>query len=715
MNRLPIFCFVFFFLFVSVAPINATPSESNKDSLETISLLRLSEQNKNASKALAYAMESLLLAKKLNSHYLMAKVYCRLTYLYRQERAAMVFVYDSLYLTYAVKSNNSLFHFDALQLTIKDYLNINDLHNAERYLLQMDTLMVDNTDETRLCVNEQLRAFYYTKKFKPRDGLVHAKKSLKYAENIKNRLLKGRSLHHIAECFSYSFKNDSAAIYYFSALDEFKAIADGYEMAGCYYGLAFINQVSANMPKAIEYYNTAQRTYQQSGFPIDAAHINFQLAEIYFSRQKTDSAGVVIKNAVREFEKYKFEQGKSIAYSYLSRYYRLTNQKDSANYYMDISAKGLSKQNNPLFDFFRDSHDAIMKIQEGDILGGETMSKKLVAKMRDIFPAEVLQASAAKVALITDSSSQIRDYTSSLLKGDTTDLILDNTLVNPFTGTNVLLDSIVSMKVQNQVAQIESKYRVKEARDSTLLAQQQGRLLQEKLTKRNLILIFSLILLAAAIALTYTQVKGRQRANAEKKRALEDQVIIRNLKEELDHRVDNTLNNIGAIIRRVKEKSTDNSSFELLEQKIDPLIQLYKILKENKSSTIELQDYFEQLCAGLKSFYDHQDNVKIMIDAPVEMPGSKAGRIGLILNELVTNSFKHAFTEDGHGTITIRCYQTDDQQYLLSVSDSGNCIPLANTNGSRKGLKLVKLLAHELEAKIVEKRNEGIEFEFYFF
>jgi two-component sensor histidine kinase len=703
------------FLVALALNVNATPVFQRNDSLAVLRYLTLSEKSKDGKKALAYATNGLVIAKRINSNDLMAKAYCQLSYLYRQERKGLVFIYDSLYLFYAKAAGNRDLQFDALQLTIKDYLNVNKSAHSEKYIAYLDTLIADSKNENQLCVNEQVRSFYYTKKFKPREALTHALASLKHAEQGDNPTLKGRSLLHIGDSYAYLFKNDSAATYYFDALKLFNTLDDKYELGNCYNSLGFVYQSSANLPAALNNYRNAKAEYIKAEFPIDAAYIDLAIAEIFLTQKKTDSAGMVIKEAARQFEKYKFDQGRAISYLYLSRYYKLINNQDSASYYKEISNQKFTKENNSLLDFFSIGHNAIMEIQQGNIAKGEAMARELTGQMPGIFPSQVLESAAKKVVVKKELEARQNDYTLNILTGDTADLTFSNTLINPFTGADVTLDSILSVKVQRQVAEVEARYKVKQAQDSMQLARKEGVVLKEKVRQRSMIVVFSFILLLALSGILMLAIKSRKRANLEKKRALEDELLIKHLRDELDHRVDNTLNNISAIIRMVKDKSSDSRSFAMLEQKIDPLITLYKILKENQSGNILVQDYFEQLCGGLKAFYDHHNRVEIVVNANVEMPGNKAGRIGLILNELVTNSFKHAFAENSEGQIRVSCEQGDDGQYFMSVADSGNGMAVNIPGENRRGLRLVKLLAHELQAKIIEKKKEGVEFEFYFF
>jgi two-component sensor histidine kinase len=90
--------------------------------------------------------------------------------------------------------------------------------------------------------------------------------------------------------------------------------------------------------------------------------------------------------------------------------------------------------------------------------------------------------------------------------------------------------------------------------------------------------------------------------------------------------------------------------------------------------------------------------------------------VGLMVNELVTNAFKHAFpnNENQRGEIWVACKKDVAGGYNLHVSDSGIGFKETVVNINSKGLMQVKALAEQLSASISEKSGEGVVFEFYF-
>jgi two-component sensor histidine kinase len=96
--------------------------------------------------------------------------------------------------------------------------------------------------------------------------------------------------------------------------------------------------------------------------------------------------------------------------------------------------------------------------------------------------------------------------------------------------------------------------------------------------------------------------------------------------------------------------------------------------------------------------------------------------LGIIVNELVSNSLKHAFTEKQEGEIRIRlCMKEKDSElhksiFCLTISDNGKGIPenIELENVESLGLQLVSTLVDQLDGEIELKRAQGTEFKITF-
>lgn len=278
--------------------------------------------------------------------------------------------------------------------------------------------------------------------------------------------------------------------------------------------------------------------------------------------------------------------------------------------------------------------------------------------------------------------------------------------INPYTADLPRFNSQYNELFNRQITEMETRYRTKIKDDSLKNVINENKISQLKIDRQNwLILLVSVIAFAVAVIL-YQINKERKRIVAEKK-------TIEVLKAEADHRVQNTLSTINSIIRIVKSQSGDKQYFNLLEERIDPLMILYQKLSSKKEEKVELQDYFEEICNRLKKAYGNI-NVEVNVFAPVIMEGKRAGITGLIVNELVTNSFKYAFKEKQAGVISVVCEKDEKDGYKLKVSDSGTGFTRSPASVSSKGLLLVSALAGQLKARVTERPEAGAVFEFYF-
>jgi two-component sensor histidine kinase len=168
--------------------------------------------------------------------------------------------------------------------------------------------------------------------------------------------------------------------------------------------------------------------------------------------------------------------------------------------------------------------------------------------------------------------------------------------------------------------------------------------------------------------------------------------------QEIHHRVKNNLQIILSIIRlqslevndpKIREKLTD------LEYRINAIAKTYTMLLNNDEDLeeINMQAYIETLLVDISESYDYISyKIDIITDIDATLPIKESIYIGLIINELVTNSYKHAFT-DGTGSITIKLKE-EKNHYTLIVEDSGPGFDIGRKQ-QNLGLKLIHTLVHD--------------------
>ncbi len=164
------------------------------------------------------------------------------------------------------------------------------------------------------------------------------------------------------------------------------------------------------------------------------------------------------------------------------------------------------------------------------------------------------------------------------------------------------------------------------------------------------------------------------------------------LYRELNHRVKNNFQMILSLIKlQIFKASTPLIKEELttIKDRINSIAHLYEMLKIKGDKPLKSEEYFQNIVDNIKKGFDIK--VTITYEIRYDLPIDKLIYCGLILNELVTNSFKYAFEQEG--TVDIALYREEDSLYL-TIKDNGKGYPPANKRDSL-GLTIIETLVHK--------------------
>ena len=190
---------------------------------------------------------------------------------------------------------------------------------------------------------------------------------------------------------------------------------------------------------------------------------------------------------------------------------------------------------------------------------------------------------------------------------------------------------------------------------------------------------------------------------AEINRQLQEKEI---LLSEVHHRVKNNLAIISGLLFMQAESVNDIKVKQLLtesQSRIKSMAIIHDQLYKNENfSEIDIQNYLKELTLKIASTYSIPTK-KIDIDIESNnfyLPISQALTIGLIINELVTNSYKYAFPVHSNGKIKIRFNKNEN--YFFSVKDNGVGYPTSEKldEVSSLGINLIKILAQQLKGEV---------------
>ncbi len=181
------------------------------------------------------------------------------------------------------------------------------------------------------------------------------------------------------------------------------------------------------------------------------------------------------------------------------------------------------------------------------------------------------------------------------------------------------------------------------------------------------------------------------------------------LLQELYHRTKNNMQVISSMLSLQSEYTKNKKMTEIfkeMENRIHSMALIHKKLYESKDlSNINMREYIYELMDLLKNSYRiSSDRISITYDmTDVHVLIDIAIPCGLILNELISNAFKHAFPKNSKGEINIKLNKTKDGIINLRIADNGTSASREfdlKTN-SKLGLKIVlALVEYQLKGNI---------------
>ncbi len=218
-----------------------------------------------------------------------------------------------------------------------------------------------------------------------------------------------------------------------------------------------------------------------------------------------------------------------------------------------------------------------------------------------------------------------------------------------------------------------------------------------------------------SLVLTLVDITRRIKAEEQVKASLREKEV---LLKEVHHRVKNNLQVINSLLnlqsRRLDDKKIA-AVFEEVKNRIYSIALIHEKLYESKNlANIDFAEYTRVLVSHLcKTFPSNLAAVKLDIKAEaVQLQVDKAIPCALIINEMVTNALKYAFTDNRKGEITVEFKTTPDDNLVLTVADNGVGLPKDyDTNPPKAlGMQIINALVMQLHGVISLDTSNGTKF-----
>ena len=275
----------------------------------------------------------------------------------------------------------------------------------------------------------------------------------------------------------------------------------------------------------------------------------------------------------------------------------------------------------------------------------------------------------------------------------------------------VIRDSLLNVEKARNIRSVafeyESEKKVQqilllEAKNKIADTQLESKLWQLRATIAGLVLLF---ILAIVIL---------QHARTVRKNKLRVDTLLR----ELHHRVKNNLQMLSSILSLQANQLKDADAIEAVksyESRLNAMALIHKKLyKDDQERNINIKDYITELIQYLVFTYGYNDKgVKLELKIEdLQVDVDKAIPLGLVLNELISNAFKHAYIDsaDAHLRVTLQRQTNSDIQIQVADNGIGMTKSVKKGEDTKFGIRLINSLIKELRGSYEVHSDSGTKY-----
>lgn len=522
-----------------------------------------------------------------------------------------------------------------------------------------------------------------------------------------------------------------------------------FSAAATYNNMGLVAEKQGDYAQAVEYFLQSLERFEEIESDRGASAILGNLGMVFYKQKEFDEALEYYKRSLAIDLKMKDIVGIANVYNNIGGLYETTDQLDSAIYYHKKSLEIKQEIGNPLaicatynnlgIAYYRAKNYAQARdyqLKAYEIAQQEESNSDLARTSADLGRAYLklgqtnlaeryLRESLTLSEQVGERENSLKVYKSlyELYKSQEDFRAFD--FYEKYVNLN---DSLRNDEQTREITRLEMQYEFDKEKEILALERQQNEaLLQSQIQRQRLIRNASLGGLGAGMSIlfvlwqSYRQKQESNRQLEEQRdtvqRALEDRET---LLKEIHHRVKNNLQIISSLLSLQSRQIADPKALEAIQEgrnRVNSMALIHKNLYQDENLVgVDTIEYIDKLTESLVSSYninlDHitieKDIDRMKLDVDTIIP------LGLILNELISNSLKYAFPNEQQGKIKTILKKKDDGLHL-QVADNGKGLPpdFDIENLKSLGFRLVKAFAQKLNAELKIHSGEGTRIELF--
>lgn len=461
--------------------------------------------------------------------------------------------------------------------------------------------------------------------------------------------------------------------------------------------IASLHFYQKNYPKTTEYATISRDAYEKIGNQKGIAKTQQTLANVQFNQGNYEKAMEYYRSSAQICEKIGYKRGASFAYFNIAKTYNKQGSRQQAKIYHQ---KSLTLREDIGFK--------IGIAQSTSALGLLYLEEKNFDRAIDYLSTslKLAQESGALNEIENAYSSLARSYAG---KGDFTNAYKFQVL------NNEISDSLFNKDQTEQIVLLQTRYETEKKEDQINYLEQEAKLnllTIEKNKQLRYLLIAGMILFIISTILYFSRSRIKVKANLqlkEKNLEIEESNRLLNasllekeaLLKEIHHRVKNNLQIISSLLNLQSNQGGNEAVVMKMREgqsRVEAMSLIHQNLYQSSSlQNISIEDYLSQLCKYLsRAFNPSGKSIQTNINASgISFDIDTAIPLGLIVNELVSNAYKHAFTNQDLGQVNVHIKKIDADFYEMTVADNGAGLPdgFDINKQNSLGIKLIRMLA----------------------
>ena len=191
------------------------------------------------------------------------------------------------------------------------------------------------------------------------------------------------------------------------------------------------------------------------------------------------------------------------------------------------------------------------------------------------------------------------------------------------------------------------------------------------------------------------------------------------LLKEVHHRVKNNLQIIASLINlklaNLEDENTTNALKEMQYRVLSMALVHTKMYETSNFKEISLNSYCSQLIDNIREIYaDQEFEYQLNIPDHIKLDMETTIPVGLILNEIISNFFKHVLDTKNGNTFSITIDEVPGEYYKVLYNDNGNGFSTEfNLNNTKSlGMQLIESLADQIDGQFDFSNNDGAQYDF---